>query len=165
MFTHRFNRIAAWLVALLLLATAWVLADRYLDDGGSVGLPVVQPEACDLNAGSCTAELAEGGTITLAISPRPVPMLSELQLQLVLDQQAQEVLGTHDTLELDLAGVEMFMGYQRPTLEHTGEGRYHGTTTLPICVTESMTWAATVMPAGAPDEAFAQFRFVTARDH
>lgn len=165
MFTHRFNRIAAWLVALLLLASAWILAERYLDDGAPMGLPVVLPEDCDLNAAPCSAELAAGGTVTLAISPRPVPMLRELQLRLVLDEQARAMLGTPETLELDLAGVEMFMGYQRPALEHGGEGRYHGTTTLPICVTESMTWAATAMPAGAPDEAFAQFRFVTARDH
>lgn len=165
MLTSRFNRIAAWLVALLLIASAWVLAERYLYGGATTGLPVVQPEDCDLNAGPCSTELAEGGTITLAISPRPVPMLRELELRLELDKQAQDALGTPDTLELDLAGVEMFMGYQRPTLEHAGEGHYRGTTTLPICVTESMTWAATVMPADAPDNAFAQFRFVTARDH
>lgn len=165
MFARRLNRIAAWLVALLLLATAWMLAERYLNDGAPMGLPVVLPEDCDLNAGPCTAKRARGGTITLDISPRPVPMLRELELRLMLDEPARAALGTPDTLELDLAGVEMFMGYQRPALEHAGEGRYHGTTTLPVCVTESMTWAATAMPSGAPDEAFAQFRFVTARDH
>ncbi|WP_017942969.1 MULTISPECIES: hypothetical protein [unclassified Thioalkalivibrio] len=160
-----FNRVAPWLVAVLLLATAWVLADRYLDTGGSGGITIVQPDDCDLNAAPCSAPHPAGGTLTLAITPRPVPMLQPLGLTLELDAAARASLGEPEALELDLAGVEMYMGFQRPRLEHTGDGRYTGETTLPICTTEAMTWAATVMPAGDPDAARVQFRFVTRRSH
>ncbi|WP_018875915.1 MULTISPECIES: hypothetical protein [unclassified Thioalkalivibrio] len=160
-----FNRLAPWLVAVLLLATAWVLAERYLDTGGSGGITIVQPEDCDLNAGPCSADHPAGGTLTLGITPRPVPMLQPLELTLELDPAARGNLGEPEALELDLAGVEMYMGFQRPRLEHTGGGRYVGETTLPICTTEAMTWAATVMPAGDADAARVQFRFVTRRSH
>lgn len=165
MFTSRFNRVAAWLVALLLLASAWMLAERYLDEGAPTDLTVVQPDECDLNTSACSTTLPLGGEVRLAITPRPVPMLRELTLELELDAAARAALEEPDALELDLAGVEMYMGFQRPRLEHTGGGRYRGTTTLPICTTESMTWAATAMPAGTPAASFVQFRFVTARDH
>lgn len=163
--TRGFNRIAPWLVAILLLATAWVLAERYLDTGASGPFAVLQPDACDLNAGPCSVRHPAGGTLTLAITPRPVPMLQPLNLSLQLDATARRHMGEPETLELDLAGVEMYMGYQRPRLEHVGDGHYLGETTLPICTTEAMTWAATVMPAGDPDAARVQFRFVTRRSH
>ncbi len=165
MFATRFNRIAAWLVALLLVATAWMLAERYLDTDAPTDLAVVQPEECDLNTGACSTVLPLGGEVRLTITPRPIPMLRELTLELELDTTARVALEEPDALELDLAGVEMYMGFQRPRLEHTGGGLYRGTTTLPICTTESMTWAATAMPAGTPEASFVQFRFVTARDH
>ncbi|WP_019595155.1 hypothetical protein [Thioalkalivibrio sp. ALM2T] len=161
----RFNRVAPWLVAILLLATAWVLADRYLDTGGSGDVTILQPGECDLNVAACTATHPAGGTLTLEIAPRPVPMLQPLALTLDLDATARTHLGHPEALELDLAGVEMYMGFQRPRLEHAGDGRYTGETTLPICTTEAMTWAATVMPAGDPDAARVQFRFVTRRSH
>lgn len=165
MFAARFNRIAAWLVALLLVATAWMLAERYLDGGAPADLAVVQPGKCDLNAGPCSTPLPQGGEVRLAITPRPVSMLRELTMELKLDDTAHAALEEPDALELDLAGVEMYMGFQRPRLEHTGDGLYRGTTTLPICATESMTWAATAMPASTPEASFVQFRFVTTRDH
>ena len=163
---RHFNRLAPWLVAGLLLASAWVLAQQYLDAGtGNNGVSIVQPQECDLNATPCPAEHPAGGQVTLAITPRPVPMLQELDLRLELDAAAQASLGRPETIELDLSGVEMYMGFQRPRLEHVGGGRYDGKTTLPVCTADSMTWAATVMPSGQPDAARVQFRFVTARDH
>lgn len=163
---RQFNRLAPWLVAVLLLASAWILAQQYLDGGtGNNGVRIVQPQECDLNAGPCHAEHPAGGQITLAITPRPVPMLQELDLRLELDADAQDRLGRPETIALDLAGVEMYMGFQRPHLERVGDGRYEGTTTLPVCTADSMTWSATVMPSGQADAARVQFRFVTARDH
>ena len=162
-FAQLFNRTAPWLVAVLLLATAWVAADRYLGSGPGSDLTVVEPDTCDLNAGPCSAAHPDGGMLTLSIDPHPVPMLQPLQLELTLDTAAQAALGDPAALELDLAGVEMYMGYQRPRLERSAPGHYTGTATLPVCTTESMTWAATVMPAGQPQQARVQFRFVTVR--
>ncbi|MGM0553361.1 MAG: hypothetical protein ACQETK_06115 [Pseudomonadota bacterium] len=160
-----FNRAAPWLVAVLLVASAWVAAERFLDPRASEGITVIQPADCDLNTGPCTASHPTGGAITLDITPRPVPMLQPLRLVLELDPAARASLGNPDALDLDLAGVEMYMGFQRPRLRRVGDGRFEGETTLPVCTTEAMTWAATVMPADRPGAARVQFRFVTRRDH
>ncbi|WP_018936393.1 hypothetical protein [Thioalkalivibrio sp. ALJ24] len=160
---RRFNRIAPWLVAGLLLAAVWVAADRYLaGGGGGDDVVVVTPEICDLNAGPCAVQHPDGGEMTLEITPRPVPMLRELELHLRHDGRGGS---EPEWIELDFAGVEMYMGFQRPRLERVGPGEYAGTTTLPICTTEAMTWAATVLPEGDGDAARVQYRFVTARDH
>ncbi len=159
---RRFNRVAPWLVAGLLLAAGWVAADRYLHGGADGDIVVVTPEICDLNAGPCAVRHPEGGEMTLEISPRPVPMLRELELHLRHDGRGGS---DPEWIELDFAGVEMYMGFQRPRLERVGPGEYAGTTTLPICTTEAMTWAITVLPEGDGDAAQVQYRLVTRRDH
>lgn len=162
-FARTFNQVAPWLVAGLLLATLWVLADRHLaGGGGGDDVAVLTPEICDLNEGPCSIRHPDGGEVSLEITPRPVPMLRELELQLEYRGPGSP---DPEWVELDFAGVEMYMGYQRPRLERVGPGAYAGTTTLPICTTEAMTWAATVLPEGNGEAARVQYRFVTARDH
>lgn len=50
-----------------------------------------------------------------------------------------------DKAEIDFAGVDMNMGYNRPQLASAGGGRFAGSASLPVCITGSMAWKATVL--------------------
>ncbi|MFO8005018.1 hypothetical protein [Thioalkalivibrio sp.] len=151
------GRLAPWVVGVLALAALWVWADRLLPGGEPAGMAVLGPEDCDLNLQACTAELPSGRQVTLDLQPRPMPALQPLEVRLELTGQDP------DWVELDLAGVEMYMGFNRSRLERVGPGSYRGQTVLPVCASEAMTWAATVLPDGAQDRGEVQFRFLTRR--
>jgi hypothetical protein len=103
----------------------------------------VKPEAgCDLNRAPCRAEFA-GGSIELAIEPRPVPVIRPMQV-------SATIAGIEPSkVEIDFAGVTMNMGYNRVTLDAVpdapGPGRYSGQATIPVCITGRMGWQATLM--------------------
>jgi len=112
---------------------------------------------CDLHAGSCQASLPGGGTVTFAISPRPIPMVAPLQLEVsVTGKEAGKV-------EVDFAGVDMNMGLNRPQLEALGGGRYRGQGTLPVCVSGAMDWRATVLVESGRERISIPFRFSSSR--
>jgi hypothetical protein len=149
------GRLAPWVAGLLALAALWVWADRLLPGGDSAAFPVIGPEACDLNLRACAADLAGGGQARLELRPRPMPALQPLEVTL-------EITGRDpDWVELDLAGVDMYMGFNRTRLERVGPGRYRGEAVLPVCSSgEAMTWAATLLPGGGTEmRGEAQFRF------
>jgi hypothetical protein len=144
--------------ALLLVAAAlWVWADRMLPRAIAPSLQILASEDCDLNAGACTVALQSGGAIEIEIVPVPIVGLRPLVFEIRLSHRDPE------WIELDLAGVEMFMGHNRSYLERVGPGAYRGEVTLPVCASERMTWAATVLPEGRTDLAEFQFRFVSRR--
>lgn len=131
------------LMAALLLALVALL-------GGAAYLlaPLLRPNAdvaaplsdCDLNAGPCRAGLPGGGTVELSLSPRPIPSLAPLQLEVKTEGMVA------DRVEVDLAGVDMNMGYNRPQLAPTTEpGRFFAPASLPVCTTGTMTWQVTVL--------------------
>ncbi|AHE99733.1 hypothetical protein THITH_17140 [Thioalkalivibrio paradoxus ARh 1] len=91
------------------------------------------------------------------MEPRPIRHLEPLNVEVTFSEQDPE------WVEIDLSGVEMFMGYHRPRLERVAQGQYRGEAVLPACTGEQMTWAATVLPEGAADRAEARFHFVTRR--
>lgn len=109
---------------------------------------------CDLNFGPCRAGLPGGGTVELSLSPRPVPALAPLQLEVKTEGVAA------DRVEVDLAGVDMNMGYNRPLLTPAGEpGRFLGPASLPVCTTGAMTWQATVLIQSGGKSLAVPFRF------
>nr|WP_296748633.1 hypothetical protein [Thioalkalivibrio sp.] len=151
------GRMAPWAVGVLALAALWVWADRLLPGGDQAGMVVLGPGDCDLNLHACTAELPSGQKVSLDLQPRPMPTLQPLEVRLDLGGLDPE------WVELDLAGVEMYMGFNRSRLERVAPGRYRGQTVLPVCASEAMTWAATVLPEGDQERGEVQFRFVTRR--
>jgi hypothetical protein len=153
------GRLAPWVAGLLALAALWVWADRLLPGGDSAAFPVIGPEACDLNQRACAADLPGGGRARLEMQPRPMPTLQPLEVTLELTGRDP------DWVEMDLAGVEMYMGFNRTRLERVGPGRYRGEAVLPVCSSgQAMTWAATLLPAdGQEARGEAQFRFVARR--
>jgi len=94
--------------------------------------------ACDPGRQTCTAVLPGGGQLELAIEPRPVRPLQALDLSVrISGLEARQV-------ELDFAGSNMQMGYNRPVLA-AADGRFSGRTTLPVCVSGSMVWIVTAL--------------------
>lgn len=154
---RRLTRLMPWLAGLAALGALWVWADRLVPGGDAPGLLVVSPEDCDLNRRACTADLPSGGQALLDLEPRPMPTLEPLAVTLQLTGQDPE------WVELDLTGVEMYMGFNRARLERVAPGSYRGEAMLPVCASESMTWAATLLPEGAAEQGQVQFRFVTRR--
>lgn len=125
--------------------------------------PLLQPKtdvtvplvACDLNTGPCHAELPGGGRLAFSITPRPVPALKTLGLEAsVTGAPVQKV-------EVDFAGVDMKMGFNRPALNSTGPGTFSGQASLPVCTTGKMLWQATVLVDTGRQVIALPFRFET----
>lgn len=95
--------------------------------------------ACDLNRAPCTAVLPEGGRLSFALTPRPIPVAQPLDMAVDIEGPGA------DRVAVDFAGVDMNMGFNRQTLQATGAGKFTGQTTLPVCVTGRMLWQATVL--------------------
>lgn len=102
-------------------------------------LTLAPAAGCDLHREACHADIPGGGRVELAISPHPIPVVKPLQVTATFSGIAP------DKVEIDFAGVVMNMGFNRVPLSATGEGGYTGEATIPVCVTGSMTWRATLM--------------------
>lgn len=99
---------------------------------------VVEP-GCDLQKRACPATLPDGGYLELSITPRPIAFLQTLRVEVA-------VTGIRPgKVEVDFAGAGMNMGYNRSELAAAGNGRYAGATSLPVCVSGTMAWIATVL--------------------
>ncbi len=97
---------------------------------------------CDLQQRACPASLPQGGRIELAITPRPIPSLQTLRVEVTASGiNARKI-------EVDFAGETMNMGYNRTELTADSDGRnglYAAQFALPVCVTGGMAWVATVI--------------------
>jgi hypothetical protein len=113
---------------------------------------------CDLHKRACAAQVPGGGRIELSIAPRPIPMVAPLEVEVRLaGLEAARV-------EVDLAGVDMNMGYNRPELAGAGPGLYRAEAMLPVCVTGKMAWQATVLVETGHQRIAAPFRFNSVPD-
>ncbi|MDP1526126.1 MAG: hypothetical protein Q8M20_09970 [Rhodocyclaceae bacterium] len=116
----------------------------------------VAPEAgCDLHKTPCRAMLPSGGRLTLSLTPRPIPVAQPIEMAVSVEGMST------DSVQIDFAGVDMAMGFNRPTLKAAGSGQFVGPTTLPVCVTGHMTWQATVLLQTGSQRIAVPFRFVT----
>lgn len=113
--------------------------------------------ACDLRGGPCIARFPGGGELTFAILPSTIPVLTPLALRVAV--QGLEARG----VEVDFAGVDMNMGFNRVRLAAVGDGRYAGEGMLPTCVRDRMAWEAKVLVEGPRGLVAAPFRFETSR--
>jgi hypothetical protein len=112
---------------------------------------------CDLRSGPCRARFPGGGALIFEILPRAIPVLAPLRLR--VEAEGLEARA----VEVDFAGVDMNMGFNRVHLAPLGDGRYEGEGMLPTCVRDRMDWEAKVLlqtPAGL---LAAPFRFATTR--
>jgi len=160
-------------IAALLWVTAALLAAAVVGVAVYKGWTWLHPVAseraplnpdCDLRAGPCSVRFPAGGRVTLDIEPRGIPAVQPLGIRVHL-----EGLPPPARVEVDFAGVDMDMGFNRVALEPTaaagdGHGRdYRGRGMLPVCVRERMAWEARVLLHEPDGLRAAPFRFDTLR--
>ena len=96
-------------------------------------------EDCDLHHQICISKNDEQ-MVSLKISPHPIPIARPLGIELVLENISAE------KVELDISGINMYMGYNRVTLTPATEaGRFIGTSMLAFCTNKKMEWQITLM--------------------
>ncbi|MCF6281719.1 MAG: hypothetical protein L3J28_05815 [Candidatus Polarisedimenticolaceae bacterium] len=151
---HSLWLIAAGLLLILLSAVGYKL------------WPMINPQVvttlpfdagCDLQRGPCSTEMADGQRITLSIEPRPIPLVAPLQFQVKLDGvEAEKVF-------IDIQGLGMNMGINRPQLTAQSAGDFSGEGMLPVCIRNSMEWEVSVLLETGSGMVAVPFRFVTDR--
>lgn len=116
----------------------------------------VQPDpACNLHKQACTVSLPDGGSLELTMGTRPIPLVKPFSVQVAASGL------TPTRIEVDFAGIDMNMGFNRPLLEKRGDGIFSGETTLPVCITGGMAWQATVLVEMGSQRIAVPFRFST----
>lgn len=153
------NKIILWSLAGLLLAT---IAGVALQKSWSLLFPEIHlsaplDRACDLRAGACVSPLPEGGSVTLSIEPRSIPVMKSLQFEVQV--QGMQVNG----VEIDFSGVDMNMGFNRAALEQRQDGIFSGKGMLPVCVRDAMEWEARVLLQTDQGLVSAPYRFITVK--
>lgn len=121
---------------------------------------VVQPDpVCNLQREACGVKLPSGGNVTLSMATRPVPMVKPFQVEVTTGGISP------DRVEVDFSGIDMNMGYNRPQLVARGAGSYSAEVTLPVCITGSMDWQATVLIETGSERVAIPYRFSTGGSH
>ena len=144
--------------AILFLAAAGIAAYKVLplQDPVVVRTAALDP-ACDLRTAPCTGKLTDGGRITFGIKPQTIPVITPLEFAVQL-----EGIDAHE-VEVDLQGVGMNMGFNRPKLAARGGGEYAGNGMIPVCIRDAMEWEAKVLVYTDAGIVAAPFRFVTVK--
>lgn len=97
---------------------------------------------CNIQAGSCTREIAEG-TITLDIHPKPVRIMRDLRFTVKVHGLR---LTKNPHIDLDMPA--MTMGFNRVYLAPAGPGLYAGDGVIVRCPSGIPTWKAVVVLPG-----------------
>jgi len=116
----------------------------------------VQPDpTCDLQRQACAVRLPGGGSVELAMGTHPIPLVKPFEVLVATTGVSPS------RVEIDFAGVEMGMGYNRPVLAAKGEGRFMTEAVLPVCVTGQMVWQATLLLETGHERIAIPFRFTS----
>lgn len=130
-------KIIILLLVALLGAASFYLLSGYLS--GQNWQTTVFKE-CQLDKQVCHLSLNSDQSIRLEISPRPIPLVKPLTVSVNLDGLPQV-----DFAQLEIEGVNMFMGLQIVPLKAINQDRLTGEFSLPICSTQHMEWKATLV--------------------
>jgi len=148
-----------WLIAAGLLLALLAVAGFKL-------WPMINPQVvttlpfdpnCDLQSGPCVTEMPGGQRVTLSIEPRPIPLVKPLQFKVKVD--GVEV----NKVFVDIQGLGMNMGINRPQLKPQSAGSYSGEGMLPVCIRNSMEWEVSVLLDTDEGMISIPFRFLTDR--
>ena len=93
---------------------------------------------CDLHQGPCTARRGDRN-VTLEISPRPIPVAKPFDIVVRLTNLPAKAVA------LDIAGLNMYMGYIRVPLHAVEPGLWRGKGILAFCTSQVMQWRLSVL--------------------
>jgi hypothetical protein len=113
---------------------------------------------CDLHRAPCEATFPGGGRLRVSVTPRPVPLLTPVTVEVRLIGVSAE------SVQIDLNSPDMYMGYNRHTLTQRSDGLFAGRTVLPVCVLDRMNWQMTVTARTGRGALGARFDFETVVD-
>ena len=111
--------------------------------------------SCDLQKTACRLNLPDGGTVTLDIQPRPIPLVQNLSIK--VDTQVIKA----QAVSVDFKGTTMNMGPNSRMLSLSEPHVFTGTGMLPVCIRNSMEWQADVYLQTSEGIIIAPFVFVT----
>jgi hypothetical protein len=121
---------------LMFAVSLWLLTGCQSDSQGDIW-PMV--ENCDLHQQTCVSKNGESQA-SLSITPHPIPIAKPLEIEARLSNLPA------DKVELDISGLNMYMGYNRVTLEPQNEpGHFGGRSMLAFCTNEVMLWQITLL--------------------
>jgi hypothetical protein len=113
------------------------------------------PLFCNPGLRRCAALLPGGGQLEFSLTPQPIRPLQKQDIELTLRGLDAEAV------EIDFKGTEMDMGNNRSHLSYR-DGHFRGQIMLPVCISGSMTWAATVLISSKQGRLAVPFHFEVA---
>ena len=117
-----------------------------------VTLPV---STCSPGLQTCTLIIPNGRQLDFSMEPLPIRPLQTLRLIVA-------VSGTGiQKVEVDFDGTEMNMGYNRVALSENKQ-QFSGQAILPVCISGTMTWTATVLLTTETQRIAVPFHFAVA---
>ena len=135
-----FPIIVTGLLAAILGVVGYKLSLRQ-DQMADITLPV---STCSPELQACSVALPDGRQLDFSIEPRLIKALQPMHLKVAIEGAEVE------SVDVDFNGAEMDMGYNRTRLAKGQQG-FSGQAMLPVCVTGTMIWTATVL-LGTPKQ-------------
>ncbi|PID34386.1 MAG: hypothetical protein CR976_00530 [Thiotrichales bacterium] len=118
-------------------------------------------DGCDLSSSSCLAGDRLGHEVSVSLSPRPVPLLEDVAINVTV-----KGMDSLRVAQMSITGLNMYMGMQiiPLTLNDVGnasEQKLTGILQLPVCTSRKMEWEATLVMQTEADMYRAVYSFTT----
>ena len=114
----------------------------------------VQPDpSCNLQRGACAVDLPGGGRGELSSNALPIPMVKPFEIRVATRGISP------GRVEVDFAGIDMNMGFNRPVLDQRSPGLFAAEVSLPVCITGLMDWQVTVLLETGGERIAIPYRF------
>ena len=110
---------------------------------------------CDLRQAPCTSIIDAHRTVTLSITPRTLPTLQPLSLNVTTKGFEAK------TVSVNIVGLNMDMGLNHPVLAKTTLYQFIGSTQIPVCTHNKMLWEAQVIVQTSTGRINVPFQFYT----
>ncbi|RMG34365.1 MAG: hypothetical protein D6720_09565 [Gammaproteobacteria bacterium] len=129
-------RALGWAILFGVLVALGYLGARYLATPARTTVPIEVASGCDLSEEGCIHELPDGGTMVLELRPRPIPLMTSVDVEV-------RVTGSETVpLRLDITGLNMRMAPNVVTFSSVAKGVWRGETIFPVCSQRRMHWQA-----------------------